>query len=116
MILPDFRMHWACPDRTGWFAGIRFCGRPQIFLGIGDEFAAATGTAEMIFLPGLVGVVRSRSGIDCHAADRIVDFATRRKPAVAVLVAGIGGLFVLVVQLEFLEPDGRACSNMRLLK
>ena len=113
MILPDLRMHRACPDRTKWFAGFRFCGRLQIFLWIGDEFAAAVGTAEIVVLPGLAGMVRSCSGIDCQAADRIVYLAGRGTPAVAVLVVRTGGLFVLVVQLKFLEPDGRVCCKMR---
>ena len=113
MILPDFRMHRACPDRTSCFAGFRFCGRLQIFLRIGDKFAAAASTAEMIVLPSLASVVCGREGIDCHAADRVVNLAGRGAPAVAVLVVGTGGLFVFAVQLKFLEPDGRAFSDMR---
>ena len=113
MILPDFRMHRAGPDRTSCFTGFRFCGRLQKLLRICDKFAAAASTAEMIVLPSLAGVMRGCEGIDCHAADGVVNLAGCGAPAVAVLVVGTGGLFVLVVQLKFLEPDGRAFSDMR---
>ena len=107
MILSDFRMHRACPDRTTCFAGFRFRGWLQIFFRISDEFAAAAGTAKVIGLPDEIGVVGGSSEIDCHTADGIVDLAGRRTLPVAGQM-GTGGLFGLVVQLKFLEPDGRA--------
>ncbi len=45
--------------------------RPQIEAGIGEKPAPASGAAEVIGLPGMLGVVGSLGRIHLHSADRI---------------------------------------------
>ena len=48
---------------------------PRYFCGIGDEFGAAAGRAEIIGVAAMIGAVLGGVRIDRHAADRIEDAA-----------------------------------------
>ena len=54
--------------------------QPRYFSGVGDEFFAAAGRAEIIRLAVMFGAMFRRVRIDRHAADRIADLAGMRLP------------------------------------
>jgi len=77
----DLRMHWAGVDRAGGHFRIGrlvlFVFLGEIFCGIGGEFGAAAGRAEMECLAVVLEAVLGCRGINRHATDGIADLRCR---------------------------------------
>src|SRR5262249_17787288 len=68
--LADLRVHRAGVDGARGHGRRRFAAR-QIFFRIGQELRAATGAAEVIRVPAVLGTMRRAMRVDLHAADQV---------------------------------------------
>src|SRR3546814_687795 len=77
MVLPDFGVHRAGPDRPRRGIHHPVGRRDQIMFWIADEFRAAASTTKMILMVGMGCMMRRLLWIDSHAANGIDHQAQR---------------------------------------
>src|SRR6185436_14973065 len=87
--LADFGMHRAGVDRAFRYGGFRLAVLFQIGDGIGGEFGAAAGRAEMEGLAAIVEAVLAGRGIDAHAADGVADGRSGMGVMIVMAVMGV---------------------------
>ena len=97
--LADLRMHRAGVDRAFGYGGFR----PAVFLeisdGVGGEFGAAAGRAEMEGLAAIVEAVLAGRGVHGHAADGVAN--------------GCGGVGVMIVMAVVSVAVAAAAGALR---
>ena len=85
--LADLRMHRAGVDRAFRHGGLRLAVFLEISDGIGGEFGAAAGRAEMKGLAAIVEAVLAGRGVHGHPADGVAN--GRGGVGVMIVMAGV---------------------------
>ncbi|GAA0006386.1 hypothetical protein BRDID11002_63900 [Bradyrhizobium diazoefficiens] len=92
--LADLRVHRAGVDRARRHLRLARLLLGEVFCGIGGEFGAASGRAEMEGLAVMVEPVLRGRGVDRHAADGVEDF--RRGVALVMgMMMGVAGMIAV---------------------